>query len=192
MPELSRFEGMVIKMLFNDTVQHNKPHVHVTYGEYKASVGIDGELLAGSLPQKQFRMLVGWLALHEEEAYAAWNKAVRGEHFDKIKPLRKEVSVCFILNGIVYASERPENIEITQATPLEDMMMILTFSTGEQRLFDATVLTGPAFQPLADTKVFNSCKVVNGVVTWMDEEIDCAPEFMYEHSFPYDREKEAV
>ena len=61
MPELSRFEGMVIKMLFNDTVQHNKPHVHVTYGEYKASVGIDGELLAGSLPQKQFRMLVGWL-----------------------------------------------------------------------------------------------------------------------------------
>ena len=40
MPELSRFEGMVIKMLFNDTVQHNKPHVHVTYGEYKASVGM--------------------------------------------------------------------------------------------------------------------------------------------------------
>ena len=29
MPELSRFEGMVIKMLFSDTVQHNKPHVHV-------------------------------------------------------------------------------------------------------------------------------------------------------------------
>ncbi len=25
----------------------------------------------------------------------------------------------FILNGIVYASERPENIEVTQATPLE-------------------------------------------------------------------------
>ena len=69
MPELSRFEGMVIKMLFNDTVQHNKPHVHVTYGEYRASVGIDGELLAGSLPQKQFKMLIGWLALHEDEAY---------------------------------------------------------------------------------------------------------------------------
>ena len=49
---------------------------------------LDGELLAGSLPQKQFKMLVGWLALHEEEAYAAWNKAVRGEHFDKITPLQ--------------------------------------------------------------------------------------------------------
>lgn len=36
--------------------------------------------------QKQFKMLVVWLMLHEDEAYAAWNKAVRGEHFDKIKP----------------------------------------------------------------------------------------------------------
>ncbi len=32
MPELSRFEGMVIKLLFNDTVQHNKPQVHVYCG----------------------------------------------------------------------------------------------------------------------------------------------------------------
>ena len=88
MPELSRFQGMVIKMLFNDTVQHNKPHVHVSYGEYKASVGIDGELLAGSLPQKQFKMLVGWQPFTKKEAYAAWNKAVRGEHFDKITPLQ--------------------------------------------------------------------------------------------------------
>jgi hypothetical protein len=50
MPELSRFEGIVIKMLFNDTGQHNKPHVHVTYGEYKAAIALDGELWAGSLP----------------------------------------------------------------------------------------------------------------------------------------------
>ncbi|MFR3258030.1 MAG: DUF4160 domain-containing protein [Lachnospiraceae bacterium] len=66
----------------------SKPHSPCFIWKYKASVGIDGELLAGSLPQKQFKMLVGWLALHEEEAYAAWNKAVRGEHFDKITPLQ--------------------------------------------------------------------------------------------------------
>lgn len=88
MPELSRFEGIIIKLLFHDTMQHNKPHVHVSYGEYKAAIGIDGELLAGSIPQKQYKMVAGWLALHEEEAYAAWNRAVRGEHFDKIAPLR--------------------------------------------------------------------------------------------------------
>ncbi|MCD8022498.1 MAG: DUF4160 domain-containing protein, partial [Lachnospiraceae bacterium] len=79
MPELSRFYGIVIKMLFDDTVQHNKPHVHVSYGEYKASVGLDGEILSGRLPMKQYRMLTGWLALHEDEIYAAWNKAVRNE-----------------------------------------------------------------------------------------------------------------
>ena len=128
MPELSRFEGMVIKMLFNDTVQHNKPHVHVTYGEYKASVGIDGELLAGSLPQKQFRMLVGWLA----------------------------------------------------------------FSTGEQRLFDASILTGSAYKPLSDEDIFKNCKVVDGVVTWLDEEIDCAPEYMYVNSYEYPSLKPAI
>lgn len=47
-----------------------------------------GELLAGGIPYRQLKMVVGWLALHEEEAYAAWNKAVRGEHFDKISPLQ--------------------------------------------------------------------------------------------------------
>ncbi|MBQ0071980.1 MAG: DUF4160 domain-containing protein [Spirochaetales bacterium] len=88
MPELSRFEGMVIYLLFRDNKEHNKPHVHVYYGEYKAAVGIDGELLAGSLPQKQLKMVVGWLALHEEEAYKAWNQAISGEHFSKIEPLR--------------------------------------------------------------------------------------------------------
>ena len=58
MPELSRFGGMVIYMLFMDTKQHNKPHVHVYYGDYEAAVGIDGELLAGSLPKKQLKILV--------------------------------------------------------------------------------------------------------------------------------------
>ncbi len=87
MPELSRFEGMVIKMLFKDNNQHNKPHIHVIYGEYKASVGIDGEMLAGSLPVRHYKMLAGWLALHEEELYEAWNNAVQGIQFSKIKPL---------------------------------------------------------------------------------------------------------
>ena len=57
MPELSRFGGMVIYMLFMDTKQHNKPHVHVYYGDYEAAIGIDGELLAGSLPKKQLKMV---------------------------------------------------------------------------------------------------------------------------------------
>lgn len=90
----------------------------------------------------------------------------------------------FVMNGIVYASEISDNVQIVDAKPLEDMMMILTFSTGEQRLFDATVLSGPAFEPLSDERIFKGCKIVDGVVTWMDEEIDCSPEYMYEKKLP--------
>lgn len=88
MLELSRFEGMVIYLLFKDTQQHHKPHVHVYYGEYEAAVALDGEVLAGSLPSRQYKMVSGWLALHEEEAYKAWNLAVQGIHFEKIEPLK--------------------------------------------------------------------------------------------------------
>lgn len=32
-------------MLYEVGTKHNKPHVHAEYGEYEASVGIDGEVL---------------------------------------------------------------------------------------------------------------------------------------------------
>lgn len=46
MLELCRFFNIVIKMIFSDNDQHHKPHFHVFYAEYEASVGVDGELLA--------------------------------------------------------------------------------------------------------------------------------------------------
>lgn len=88
MPELCRFYNIVIKMLFADIGQHNRPHFHVYYNEYEASVSVDGELLAGSLPVKQLRMVQAWAAIHEEELYVVWNKAVRKEPFEKIAPLK--------------------------------------------------------------------------------------------------------
>ena len=88
MPEISRFFGIVIKMIFNDSDKHHKPHVHVYYGEYEAAVALDGEVLDGKLPTKQYRLVSGWLALHEDELYEAWNKAVRSIPFDKIEPLK--------------------------------------------------------------------------------------------------------
>jgi hypothetical protein len=75
-------------MLFKDITQHNKPHIHVTWAEHEASIGIDGELLSGSLPSKQFKLIQAWLILHEDELYMAWNKAVQSQPFDKIEPLR--------------------------------------------------------------------------------------------------------
>jgi hypothetical protein len=75
-------------MLYKDVQQHNKPHIHAAYAEYEASIGIDGELLAGKLPAKQFKLVQAWLILHEEELYADWNKAVQGQPVNRISPLQ--------------------------------------------------------------------------------------------------------
>ena len=75
-------------MIFSDNAKHNKPHFHVSYAEYEAFVGIDGELLSGSLPIKQLRLVQAWAAIHEEELYKAWNNAVRNIPLEKIEPLK--------------------------------------------------------------------------------------------------------
>lgn len=92
----------------------------------------------------------------------------------------------FEVNGIVYANEFTETLKITDAKVTDRLMMLITFSTGEKRVFDATVLTGSAFRPLENETIFENFKIVHGVLTWMDEEIDCAPEYIYEHSYAYE------
>lgn len=91
-----------------------------------------------------------------------------------------------IINGIAYAGEPTTNIEITNAVPLDDFMMIITMSTGEKRLYDASqLLVMPAFELLANKSVFMNPSIDHGVVTWMEGDIDIAPETMYHNSYPY-------
>ena len=93
----------------------------------------------------------------------------------------------FVSNGIAYAGTRAEEVLVRSVKPLDDMMMIVTFASGEKRLFDATCLLAyPAFQPLRDETIFKSAQVEYGVVTWMDGDIDIAPEMMYEKSYEYE------
>lgn len=92
----------------------------------------------------------------------------------------------YIVNGICYAGEAVDNIEVNSVKPLEDMMMLITFSSGETRLFDATTLKGSAFEELKDEAVFKNVSIDHGVVTWLDGEIDCAPEYMYANSYAYE------
>ena len=88
MPELCRFDNIVIQMYFKDDERHHKPHFHVSYAEYEASVGVDGELLEGALPRKQMKLVEAWAVLREDELYRAWVLAVRRQDPGKIKPLR--------------------------------------------------------------------------------------------------------
>ena len=88
MPELCRFFNIVIKMIYSDNDQHHSRTFMCTMPNMKRLQGVDGELLAGSLPVKQLRLVQAWTAIHEEELYKAWNNAVRNIPFDKIEPLR--------------------------------------------------------------------------------------------------------
>ena len=40
-PELCRMNGIIIKMMNMDVGQHSKPHIHVYYGEYQASISLN-------------------------------------------------------------------------------------------------------------------------------------------------------
>ncbi|MDD7160785.1 MAG: DUF2442 domain-containing protein, partial [Candidatus Ornithospirochaeta sp.] len=68
---------------------------------------------------------------------------------------------------------------------LDGMIMVVTFSNGEQRLFDATVLKGEVFEPLKNNDVFREFKIEFGTITWGDGEIDIAPEYLYKNSYKY-------
>lgn len=91
----------------------------------------------------------------------------------------------YTVNGMVHGGEPVDFIEITSVKILSDRIMLLTFSTGETRLFDATILKGEVFEALENENVFKNATIDHGVVTWLDGDIDCAPEYMYQNSYEY-------
>ena len=59
------------------------------------------------------------------------------------------------------------------------------FSNGDRRLFDGRkLLVGEVFAPLADEKAFNDYRLDYETLTWLNGEVDVAPEFVYENSEP--------
>lgn len=55
----------------------------------------------------------------------------------------------FVVDGVAYAGEPRESMGVASAWAVNDLPMLVTFSTGETRLFDATpLLEMPVFAPL--------------------------------------------
>lgn len=92
----------------------------------------------------------------------------------------------YVINDIAYAGEPAELIRVKAVRVLDDLCLMLTFSTGEKRIYDATpLLQYPAFQPLKDREIFNQAYIECGTVVWLDGSIDIAPETLYKDSVPY-------
>ena len=64
-------------------------HFHAYYQDYKALININTlELMEGSLPKKQLRLVLAWAELHQEELIANWDIAMNSELPFKIDPLK--------------------------------------------------------------------------------------------------------
>ena len=89
MPTISMFYGILVLMYFKDNRRHHLPHIHIRYQDNNASVSIeDGNILEGTLPAKQFKMVQAWIEIHKEELMVDWELAVNGEEPFRIAPLQ--------------------------------------------------------------------------------------------------------
>lgn len=88
MPALSMFYGIIVRMQSEKGGKHNTPHIHAIYGDDEIVVALDGEILEGSFPKKQMKLLEAWMAIHEDELRANWSMLSAGDGYFKIEPLK--------------------------------------------------------------------------------------------------------
>ena len=93
MPELSRFYGIVITMYSEADGNHSLPHIHVRYGNMRAVYSLQGDLLRGKMPSKQHKLVLAWMALHEQELQENWFLAISAP------PYRFRCSTAWLLNS---------------------------------------------------------------------------------------------
>lgn len=84
MPEISSFYGIVIQMFYYD---HNPPHIHAVYGEYRVVISIKEQIVYGKMPKRALNLIFEWMDLHKDELLKDWELASNGDPLFKIEPL---------------------------------------------------------------------------------------------------------
>jgi hypothetical protein len=65
MPEIARFFGIIIRMFAEPAAPHHRPHFHAYYQDDVGIFAIDSiELIGGSLPERQRRLVEAWAEIH--------------------------------------------------------------------------------------------------------------------------------
>ena len=89
MPEIARLFGIIVRMFAEPGTPHHQPHFHVYYQNHVAVYGIDPvEVMSGSLPRQQQRLLEAWAELHQGELSENWSRLQCGQLPFPIVPLR--------------------------------------------------------------------------------------------------------
>ena len=86
MPTICMFRGIKVYINWRE---HQPPHFHATYGGNEVTILIkELEVLSGSLPHKQLKMLLGWAAFHQEELMENWELAENMQELFQIEPMK--------------------------------------------------------------------------------------------------------
>jgi len=84
MPVVSKFLGIVIMMYFNE---HNPPHFHAKYGEYKIIVYLENGIIEGKFPKRALKIVLEWYELHKDELLEDWELCASRQQPKPISPL---------------------------------------------------------------------------------------------------------
>ena len=80
MPEICRFHGIVIRMFAEAGARHHRPHFHAYYQGAVGIFAVDSvQLLAGSLPVAQRRLVLRWAEIHQGELLHDWERLRAGQ-----------------------------------------------------------------------------------------------------------------
>jgi len=85
MPQISVFYGIIILMNYTD---HQPPHFHAWYNDYKIIVNIKDGVVKGEMPSRALRMVLDWRDEHIDDLMRAWGEAQSGAVIGKINPLQ--------------------------------------------------------------------------------------------------------
>ena len=85
-PRISFFYGISIYMYWNEA-HHAEPHFHARYAGQAASIDLNGEVIAGSLPRNAQRLVTEWARLRRAELEANWQRARSEQELEPVEPL---------------------------------------------------------------------------------------------------------
>ena len=96
----------------------------------------------------------------------------------------------YIVDGIAYAKEyNSENLSIVDLKVISELCLLVTFSNGEKRIFDAQwLMKYPVYKKLEDFNVFKEAYIENGIIVWDNGTIDVGTEMVYRKSYEYEQE----
>lgn len=97
----------------------------------------------------------------------------------------------YIINDVAYADEyNNNNLKIVKIKIISELCMLVTFSNGEKRIFDAEYLIKiPVYSKLKEYNVFKKAYIENGIIVWDKGNIDIGVEEVYKKSYVYERKE---